>query len=185
MTIGDLNLSVRAYNGLDLWFKEHHAEYLQRGIRMDDAPIGLLTAASSTELLRIKSLGILTLREIQELLAVTGHWLCDFPARYPMDWITRRDTENMPLDARDKIDLDSLEIRFRYHAPHGDQKERYQALRGSALEFAKLIVGMCPSSAERSTALTHLDACVMFANAAIARHEMGGEKGEAAPEERP
>ena len=80
----------------------------------------------------------------------------------------------MPLDARDKIDLDNLKERFTYHAPHGDQSLRYQELRAKALEFAELIVTMCPSSPERSTALTGLDAVVMFANAAIARHEAAG-----------
>jgi hypothetical protein len=76
---------------------------------------------------------------------------------------------SMPLDARDKIELEDLESRFTYHAPNGDQAERYRILRGEALVLARLIVQSCPSSAERSTALTHLDACVMFANAAIAR----------------
>ena len=83
----------------------------------------------------------------------------------------RRDTVIMPLDARDKVTLDSLENRFTYHAPRGDQPARYEKLRGEALVFARLIVESCPPSPERSTALTHLDAVVMFANAAIARNE--------------
>jgi hypothetical protein len=77
----------------------------------------------------------------------------------------------MPLDAQDKITLESLESRFTYHAPEGDQAKRYEMLRSEALVFARLIVHSCPSSPERSTALTHLDAVVMFANAAIARHQ--------------
>jgi hypothetical protein len=77
----------------------------------------------------------------------------------------------MPLDARDKITLDSLDARFTHHAPTGDQPARYQRLRAKALEFARQIVEDCPSSAERSTALTNLDAAVMFANAAIARND--------------
>jgi hypothetical protein len=81
----------------------------------------------------------------------------------------------MPLDARDKIDLDNLKERFTYHAPQGDQAERYQQLRAKALEFAELIVTLCPSSPERSTALTGLDAVVMFANAAIARQPTTAE----------
>lgn len=81
----------------------------------------------------------------------------------------------MPLDARDRITLDSLENRFTYHPPKGDQPARYEALRNTALGFARLIVTSCPSSSERSTALTHLDAVVMFANAAIARNEGGSE----------
>jgi hypothetical protein len=76
----------------------------------------------------------------------------------------------MPLDAQDKTALEGLEERFTYHPPQGGQVEHYQNLRTKALELARLIVVSCPSSAERSTALTHLDAVVMFANAAIARH---------------
>jgi hypothetical protein len=77
----------------------------------------------------------------------------------------------VPLDAQDKLDLEGLEARFTYHAPHNDQPQRYQLLRQQALELARTIVRNCPSSPERSTALTHLDAVIMFANAAIARHE--------------
>jgi len=75
----------------------------------------------------------------------------------------------MPLDAKDKIELENLKARFIYHVPAGDQPERYEKLRAKALEFAELIVATCPSSPERSTALTGLDAVVMFSNAAIAR----------------
>lgn len=81
----------------------------------------------------------------------------------------------MPLDAQDKITLDSLETRFAYRPPQGDQPVRYERLRAEALAFARLIVQSCPSSSERSTALTHLDAVVMFANAAIARHQTATE----------
>lgn len=77
----------------------------------------------------------------------------------------------MPLDAQDKTEHYSLANRFTYHPPRGTQPARYEKLRAKALEFAKLIVETCPSSAERSTALTHLDSAVMFANAAIARNE--------------
>jgi hypothetical protein len=75
----------------------------------------------------------------------------------------------MPLDAQDKTTFDSLTNRFTYHAPQGDQPARYEKLRAQALVFARLIVENCPSSPERSTALTRLDEAVMHANAAIAR----------------
>jgi hypothetical protein len=88
------------------------------------------------------------------------------------------DNNPMPLDAQDKITLDSLESRFTYHRPAGGQPKRYEILRGEALVFARLIVQSCPSSAERSTALTYLDACVMFANAAIARNEPAAAEPE-------
>jgi hypothetical protein len=69
----------------------------------------------------------------------------------------------MPLDAKDKIDLEGLDSRFTYHLVQSDP------LRTAALHLARIIVETCPSSAERSAALTHLDASVLFAHAAIAR----------------
>jgi len=76
----------------------------------------------------------------------------------------------MPLDAADKITLEGLERRFGNHTPNGDQIGRYQKIREKAFELAKLIVETCPSSAERSAALTHLDEVVFFATSAIARN---------------
>ena len=62
-----------------------------------------------------------------------------------------------------------LEHRFTYHAPGGDQVDRYRQIRRAALEFAELIVELCPLSREQSVAFTRLEEVVMFANAAIAR----------------
>ena len=61
--------------------------------------------------------------------------------------------------------------RFSYHAPKGDQIERYQKIRDAGLQLATLIVGECPSSREQSLSLTHIEDAIMWANAAIARHE--------------
>jgi hypothetical protein len=61
--------------------------------------------------------------------------------------------------------------RFTYHPPKGDQVERYQAIRDTGLEFARMIIFNTPVSREQSLALTHLEEVVMFANAAIARNE--------------
>ena len=61
--------------------------------------------------------------------------------------------------------------RFTYHPPKGDQVERYEAIRDTALEFARVITFNTPVSREQSLALTHLDEVVMFANASIARNE--------------
>lgn len=69
------------------------------------------------------------------------------------------------------VDADELAIRFSYHAPQGDQPERYQEIRATAARFADLIVSTTPESREQSLALTALDEVVMFANAAIARRE--------------
>lgn len=61
---------------------------------------------------------------------------------------------------------------FTYHPPGGTQAERYQVIRSTAGEFAKLLNGLCPPSRELSLAQTKLEEAVMFANAAIARNEV-------------
>lgn len=75
------------------------------------------------------------------------------------------------INPRIQLHVEDVLNRFTYHAPHGDQPLRYEEIRAAALKFAELIVYLCPSSRERSTALTHLDAVVFNANAAIARNE--------------
>ena len=64
-----------------------------------------------------------------------------------------------------------LQNRFTYHAPKGDQGERYVALRAAALTLAMDITAKTPPSREQSLALTHLEEAVFWANAAIARNE--------------
>lgn len=64
-----------------------------------------------------------------------------------------------------------IENNFTYHAPKGDQAERYTSLREKAKEFAVMINELCPDSREKSIAITHLEESVMQANAAIARNE--------------
>lgn len=64
-----------------------------------------------------------------------------------------------------------LQKAFTYHPPHGDQAERYLLLRDSARALATEIAQTTPESREQSIALTKLEECVMFANAAIARNE--------------
>lgn len=63
-----------------------------------------------------------------------------------------------------------IENRFTYHAPTGDQPQRYEQLRAKAKELAFLIRDLCPDSRERSVAMTDLESCVMWANASIARN---------------
>lgn len=60
---------------------------------------------------------------------------------------------------------------FTYHAPKGDQAARYETLRGQAKNLAIIIHMNCPESREKSLAITKLQECVMFANAAIAINE--------------
>ena len=64
-----------------------------------------------------------------------------------------------------------LDKDFTYHAPHGDQAERYGDIRRHAKWLARIIMETTPPSREQSLALTHLEEAVMFANAAIARNE--------------
>lgn len=64
-----------------------------------------------------------------------------------------------------------LENTYMYHSPTGDQQERYVIIRAEAKELAQMLYGFCPSSRERSVALTKLQEAVMWANASIAINE--------------
>jgi hypothetical protein len=68
-------------------------------------------------------------------------------------------------------DARKLENNFTYHPPKDGQVERYKEIRQLAHGFAKSLVHLCPSSRELSLALTHIEECVMWANASIARNE--------------
>lgn len=72
-----------------------------------------------------------------------------------------------------------IENRFTYHKPFGSQQFRYEKLRNKAKELAHLIDDACPNSREKSLALTELEACVMWANAAIARNERENSETQA------
>lgn len=78
--------------------------------------------------------------------------------------------EGFSMPAQMPYDED-LENRFRYHAPKGNQAARYSFLRDAARSVAYVIKAATPPSREQSLALTHLEDAVMWANAAIARHE--------------
>lgn len=64
-----------------------------------------------------------------------------------------------------------IEKNFSYHAPKGDQPERYERIREKAKVLAAYIDEKCPDSREKSLALTKLEESVMWANASIARNE--------------
>ena len=64
-----------------------------------------------------------------------------------------------------------LENDFIYHKPIEDQVPRYESIRARAKDYAEFLITMCPPSREPSLALTHLEECVMYANASIARNE--------------
>lgn len=63
-----------------------------------------------------------------------------------------------------------IESAFTYHAPKTGQPEMYTEIREKAKELAYLIDGTCPDSREKSSAMTKLEECVMWANASIARN---------------
>lgn len=67
--------------------------------------------------------------------------------------------------------MDDLENRFTYHAPKGDQAERYERIRAVGLRLAHCVNDLAPDSREKSLALTKIEEAVMWANAAIARNE--------------
>ncbi len=83
------------------------------------------------------------------------------PKESVTDFILRQ-----PVTPTERIERD-----FRYHAPKGNQAQRYEAIRDKAREFALLINELSPPSREQSLALTNLEQAVMWANAAIARNE--------------
>lgn len=81
------------------------------------------------------------------------------------------------------ISKDDLANRFTYHAPHGNQAERYEDLRAHTFVLAQLIVETTPSSREQSLALTKLEEVVMWSNAAIARNEVAVPAPEVADDD--
>lgn len=66
---------------------------------------------------------------------------------------------------------DQIENNFKYHPPKANQPMKYQGLRDTAKELAKMIDLLCPASREKSLAMTKLEESVMWANASIARNE--------------
>lgn len=69
------------------------------------------------------------------------------------------------------VDRRYIEQSFTYHAPHGNQVERYGRLRDGGKDLALSILDMCPASAERTLAIRHLETALMWANKSIAVHE--------------
>lgn len=68
-----------------------------------------------------------------------------------------------------------LENEFTYHAPIGDQVQRYARLRESAKNLAYEICRCCPDSRDRALALSQLKLATMLANSSIACNEELGE----------
>jgi hypothetical protein len=68
----------------------------------------------------------------------------------------------------ERAQLDNL---FTYHAPHGDQVDRYGIIRAAGREMARMIMAYSYESEEREQALFAVRAAVMWANAGIACNE--------------
>jgi hypothetical protein len=69
------------------------------------------------------------------------------------------------------MDAKELINRFTYHAPHGDQMERYQKIRDQAKYLVEEILGLTAESREQALAINYVEQAVFWANAAIARRE--------------
>jgi hypothetical protein len=63
------------------------------------------------------------------------------------------------------MDIENI---FSYHAPKGDQPQRYEAIRAAAKVLAQTIVDNCPPSADQTAAIRKVREAVMTANAGIA-----------------
>lgn len=73
------------------------------------------------------------------------------------------------------IAREEIKNRFTYHAPHGNQAERYEAIRMEGHNLAEFINVRCPDGREKSLAITKLQEAVMWANCSIACNEPSGE----------
>lgn len=66
------------------------------------------------------------------------------------------------------ISNEAIENWFSYHAPSGDQPDRYAKIRDKAKELAFVILECTPMCADQSAAIRKLREVVMTANASIA-----------------
>jgi hypothetical protein len=73
------------------------------------------------------------------------------------------------------IDLNNI---FKYHAPFGDQTDRYEKIRSQAKFLAQIVLELTPECAEQTIAIRKLQEAVMFANAAIAINEKPEDVGQ-------
>lgn len=61
-----------------------------------------------------------------------------------------------------------LEDLFRYHAPEGDQPQKYALINEAAKNLAQTILDNCPPSADTTHAIRVVRDARMWANASIA-----------------
>lgn len=79
--------------------------------------------------------------------------------------------KNYSTDPKQTLTPQILLNTFTYHAPKGDQTERYSQIRQQGLLLAQIIVACCPPSADTTAAIRHVREAVMTANASIALGE--------------
>lgn len=72
------------------------------------------------------------------------------------------------------MDNETIGRNFSVPNPPSTKFHRINMLHQIARDFALTIQAICPESREKSLALTKLEECVMWANAAIARNETEG-----------
>jgi len=74
--------------------------------------------------------------------------------------------------------MNQIENNFMYHKPSEDQTGVYEELRLEGKSLAYLIDAACPDSREKSLAMTKLEECIMWANAAVARNRKESERNQ-------
>ncbi len=63
-----------------------------------------------------------------------------------------------------------IDRRFTYHAPTETTRPKHEQVNRLTLELAHQLDELLPEGHEKACALTHLQDCRMWANAAIATH---------------
>lgn len=88
-------------------------------------------------------------------------------------WLRRRSLVRAVLRLLD-MDFREISHRFAYHAPKdADVKAAHEAIRAACRAAAHIINDKVPDSHEKDIAIRKLEAAMMWANAAIARHSGG------------
>lgn len=69
------------------------------------------------------------------------------------------------------MDINDIENRFAFHAATTDEKRMaHTSVRNLCLELALALNEKLPDGREKAIAITHLEDCMMWANAGLARN---------------